>query len=121
VIFSSADKQVYVYRNGIEIGRAAIGGADAGRSYGNHVYAALAEKTPEGDHQWSALGSLDDSPPPDVPELRKRLAIPLDFLAPLRAIVTPGTTLIITDKPVNDTTRSGPGFSVLDAGEQPSQ
>ncbi len=100
---------------------AAIGGADGGRSYGNHVYAALAERTPEGGHQWETLGSLDGSPPPDVPELRKRLGIPPDFLAQVRGVVTPGTTLVITDRPVNDTTRSGPGFSVLDAGEQPAQ
>ena len=118
VIFSSADKQVYVYRNGVEIGRAPIGGGEAGRSYGNHVYAALTQTTPDGYYQWNALGSLDGSPAPDVAELRQRLEIPPEFLARVREAVTPGTTLVITDKPVDQTTQSGPGFNVLDAGEQ---
>ena len=98
----------------MEIGRASIGGADADRSYGNHVYAALTQTTPDGYYQWNALGSLDGSPAPDVGELRQRL----EFLARVREPVTPGTTLVITDKPVDQTTRSGPSFNVLDAGEQ---
>ena len=113
ILFSSADQKIYVYRNGVQIGRAAIGGADAGRSYGNHVYAALAETTPEGMHQWNPLGSGDGSPAPDVQELAKRLLIPPPFLAQMRAVINPGATLIITDHPVNLTTRSGRGFNIL--------
>ncbi len=118
IVFSSADQRIYVYRNGVEIGRVAIGGAGAGRSYGNHVYAALNETTPDGGHRWNALGNLDGGTAPDITELRKRLEIPPDFLAHLREIVTPGTTLVLTDHPVNETVQSGPGFNVLDAGEQ---
>ena len=118
IVFSSADRRIYVYRNGVEIGRAAIGGADAGRSYGNHVYSALDETNPDGSHRWNALGSLDGGAAPDITELRKRLKIPPDFLAHLRETVMPGTTLVLTDHPVNDTIQSGPGFNVLDAGAQ---
>ncbi len=116
IVFSSADRRIYVYRSGVEIGRAAIGGADARRSYGNHVYSALDETNPDGGHRWNALGSLDGGAAPDISELRKRLEIPPDFLAHLRESVTPGTTLVLTDQPVNDTVQSGPGFNVLDAG-----
>ena len=118
IVFSSADRRIYVYRDGVEIGRAPIGGAEAGRSYGNHVYSALDETLPDGYHRWNALGSLDGGAAPDIAELRKRLEIPPDFLAHLRETVPPGTTLVITDHPVNDTVRSGPGFNVLDAGGQ---
>ena len=118
IVFSSADRRIYVYRDGVEIGRAPIGGPEAGRSYGNHVYSALNETTPDAGHRWNALGSLDGGTAPDIAELRKRLEIPPDFLARLRETVPPGTTLVITDHPVNDTVRSGPGFNVLDAGGQ---
>ena len=118
IVFSSADRRIYVYRNGVEIGHAAIGGADAGRSYGNHVYSALDETNPGGGHRWNALGSLDGDAAPDIAELRKRLEIPPDFLAHLRESVTPGTTLVLTDQPVNDTVQTGPGFNVLDASAQ---
>ena len=118
IVFSSADRRIYVYRDGVEVGRAAIGGAEAGRSYGNHVYSALDGNTPDGYHRWNALGTLDGGPAPDIAELRRRLEIPPDFLAHLRETVTPGTTLVITDHAVNDTVQSGPGFNVLDAGGQ---
>ncbi len=64
LLFSTADKQIYVYRDGVEIGRTAVGGPDSGRSYGNHVYTALARTTPDGAHQWSALGVGDGPPAP---------------------------------------------------------
>jgi len=113
ILFSSAERQAYVYRNGVEIGRAALGGADAGHSFGNHVYAALNQVDSIGRHEWSALGSFDGSPSPDLKTLASRLAIPPDFLTQARAIVTPGTTLIITDAPVNRSTRSASGFNIL--------
>jgi hypothetical protein len=113
ILFSSAERQAYVYRDGIEIGRASIGGPEAGHSFGNHVYAALDQVDSIGRHEWSALGSIDGSPSPDLKTLSSRLAIPPDFLTKARAIVTPGTTLIITDAPVNRSTHSASGFNIL--------
>lgn len=113
ILFSSADRQVHVLRNGVEIGRASVGGPDAGRSYGSHVYAALATTNPDGSRQWNALGSGDGSPAPNLQELRSRLQIPPEFLSQVRTVVTPGTTLVVTDQPVNVTTQSGTAFSVL--------
>ena len=113
ILFSSAEQQAYVYRDGVEIGRASIGGPNAGRSYGNHAYAALNQVDSVGRHEWSALGSIDGSPAPDLKTLSSQLAIPPDFLTKARAIVTPGTTLIITDAPVNRSTKSASGFNIL--------
>ncbi len=117
IMFSSIDREAYVYRNGEEIGRAAIGGPAAGARFGSHVYAALDKLTPDGYHEWQVLGSLDGRPPPDVNRLRKVLDIPQDFLADVHAIVTPGTTLIITDEPVNGTTKSPPGYDIMTASQ----
>ena len=39
--------------------------------------------------------------------LAARTKIPADFLAKVRPIIAPGTTLILTDLPVSAQTRSG--------------
>jgi hypothetical protein len=41
ILFSSADRQAYVYRNGVEIGRAQIGGVNATFPSGSYAYAAF--------------------------------------------------------------------------------
>jgi len=73
----------------------------------------LAATDPDGSHQWQALGSANGSPSPDLRTLAKRLIIPQSFLAQARAVVSPGTTLIVTDQPVNGATHSGSGFNIL--------
>ena len=50
---------------------------------------------------------------PNIPELAKRVAIPPEFLANVRALITPDTTLVLTDALVNPQTHSGRGFSIL--------
>jgi len=120
ILFSSADRQAYVYRNGIEIARAQIGGVDATFPSGSYAYAALAATEPDGAHQWQALGSASGSPSPDLRALAKRLIIPPSFLAQARAVVTPGTTLVVTDQPVNGTTHSGSDFNILTSSATPA-
>jgi hypothetical protein len=118
ILLSGADRQAYVYRNGIEIGRAAIGGELVGEKFGSYAYTALDQVNPDGSREWEALGFVDDAEDaPDLNELRKHLVIPPDFLAQARAIAGPGTTMIITDQPVSDATRSAPGFDILTAAK----
>jgi hypothetical protein len=111
IIFSRADGVAYVYRNGVEIGRAKVSGV--GRFRGSHAYAALTTVNPDGSREWQALGSADGSRDPDLKALKKNMVLAPQFLANVRKVVAPGTTLIITDQPVNRTTRSGPGFKIL--------
>lgn len=113
ILFSSADQRAYVFRNGVEIGRASIGGAAEARAYGSHVYAALDKVNSDGGHDWQALGSADGSKSPDLKALSRKLIIPSAFLAQARAIVTAGSTLILTDQPVNHDTKSGTDFKIL--------
>ncbi len=53
IIVSGMDRSIYVYRNGVEIGRAQVGGFE--RLSGSHVYTALATVDPAGLRDWSAL------------------------------------------------------------------
>jgi hypothetical protein len=42
-----------------------------------------------------------------------RIRIDLAFLARARALIVPGTTLIVTDAPVDASTKSGKDFNIL--------
>ena len=119
ILFSSADDQAYIYRSGIEIGRAAIVGKASKIKFGSYAYTALAEINPDGSRVWQALGSADgDSDAPDLKELAKDMVFPPNFITQVRSVVVPGTTLIITDHSANGTMRSGTDFSILTASAQ---
>jgi hypothetical protein len=113
IILSTADQQVYVYRNGIEIGRGALSTTGVDQSLGSHVYSALDKFDSDGRREWLSTSSFGHAAAPDIKELAKRVTIPPDFLEQARAAVSPGATLIITDVHVSDQTRSGPGFDIL--------
>jgi hypothetical protein len=114
VVYSSADHQVTLYRGGIEIGQART--SDASPSVGDRVYAAAAQINPSGFHDWNLLGSLDTSPAPDAAQLLQQLAIPPTFLDNMRQTVTPGTTLVLTDEPVNQKAKTR--ADILDTADQ---
>ncbi len=110
IIVSGADRTVYVYRNGVEIGRAPVGGIE--RLSGSHVYSALATVDAAGRRDWISIASSSGRPP-NLKELGRRVSIAPDFLADVRALITPGVTLVLTDAPVNADTRSARGFNIL--------
>jgi hypothetical protein len=110
IIVSGADSAAYVYRNGIEIGRTPVGGLE--RLSGSYVYSALATVDSAGRRDWISIISSGRRAP-DLKELVHRIAIAPDFLANVRALITPGMTLVLTDAPVNTRTRSARGFNIL--------
>jgi hypothetical protein len=110
VFVSLADQVLYVYRNGVEIGRAPVGGIE--RLSGSHVYSALATMDAAGRRDWISIASSSGRAP-NLKELGRRVSIAPEFLANLRALITPGVTLVLTDAPVNADTRSARGFNIL--------
>jgi hypothetical protein len=113
IILSTADQHAYVYRNGIEVGRAAVSTTGLGRGLGSHVYSALDKFDANGWREWISTASFGHGRAPDVKEVAKRVTIAPEFLEHARAAVSPGTTLIITDVRVSGQTRSGSGFNIL--------
>ena len=113
ILFTSADKQAYIYRNGVEIGRAPF----AGRVSGMHVYSALDGADSEGRRKWVRVDGRPAAHDPSFTELATAAGLPDNFIANVRGVVKPGTTLVLTDKPVNGETQSKPGFKILGLGE----
>ena len=115
IILSTSDQQVYVYRNGTEIGRAPISTTGLDHGLGSHVYSALDKFDSNGRREWIYTASFGRSVAPDVTEVVNRVTIVPRFLQQARAAVSAGTTLVITDLPVSSETRSAPGYSILTA------
>jgi len=113
IILCTLDQRAYVYRNGIEIGRAAMSTTGLGRGLGSHVYSALDRFDSNGRREWISTASFGRMPAPNDKEVVNRVTIAPAFLEHARAAVSPGTTLVITDLPVGSQTLSGPGVDIL--------
>jgi len=110
IVLSTADGAAYIYRNGIEIGRAPVGGL-TGVS-GSHAFSALEKVDAKGRRDWLSVTSVGGMTP-DVKALADRMTVDAGILASTRALIVPGTSLILTDAPVNGDTHGTSDFRVL--------
>ena len=114
LLVSSADKTLYVYRNGVEIGRAGVPNSQAVSPLNNRVFSAMNGTDAEGHLRWvEVTASGKDKSTQSLFEAAQKSQLPADFLAKAKEVVIPGTTIIFTDKPVDPTTQSAPGFQIL--------
>ena len=114
LIVSSADKTVYVYRNGVEIGRAGITNAQLLAPLNDRVFSALQGSDANGHVRWievTAKGKEGASESLFLPA--QKSGLPAEFLSDARQVITPGTTIIFTDKPVDPTTQSHKNFQIV--------
>ncbi len=104
ILISSSNQRAFVYRNGVEIGRARIQIDDKTRPLGTHVFmitknASSADQEP----QWIAVGipghDGEDKQPLD-PNQAARVQVPSQFRQAVRELLVAGTTLMVTDAKV---------------------
>jgi L,D-transpeptidase catalytic domain len=114
IIVSAPDRKIYVYRNGVEIGRAPVTGLETARLSGTYVYSADSTIDSSGRRDWISTASVGRKAP-NLKDLEDRISIDSSFLQDVRAMITPGTTLVLTNAPVSGQTHSGPGFNILTA------
>jgi L,D-transpeptidase catalytic domain len=116
VVISRTDRQAVVLRNGVEIGRAHA--TIEGDSSGVRVATLTTSKT--GAPQWIMVGvpggDADAGRPVDANEL-DRLKVPHGFMEDVQAIMTPGSTVLVTDSPVTAQT-TGEQLTVI-SGDGP--
>jgi len=114
LIVSSADKTVYVYRNGVEIGRAGITNPQLVSPLNDRVFSALQGTDANRHIRWievTAKGKEGASESLFLPA--QKSGLPTEFLADARQIISPGTTIIFTDRPVDPTTQSHRNFQII--------
>jgi hypothetical protein len=114
LVVSSADKTVYVYRNGVEIGRAGIQNPQLVLPLNDRVFSALSGLDTEGHLRWVEVTSAGkESSSQSLFLAAQKSGIPSEFLKQAKGVITPGATIIFTDRPVNPATQSAPGFQIL--------
>ena len=114
VIVSSADKTVYVYRNGVEIGRAGVPNPQVITPLKDLVFSALQGTDSKGHLRWVEVTSTGESKSSENIFLAsQKSGLPAAFLDKAKEVITPGATLIFTDRPVDPSTQSPPNFQIL--------
>ena len=114
LIVSSADKTVYVYRNGVEIGRAAISNPQVVLPLNDHVFSVLQGKDADGHLRWMQVTAKGKEGSSESLFLAaQKSGLPAEFITKAKEVITPGTTIIFTDKPVDPTTQSHQGFQIV--------
>lgn len=107
MIISGYDKRVIVLRNGVEIGRAAVTLTEPETPLGTHAFVMAKEKDDADTQSWIGMGitgHMDDSNRAPDPDATKRIHLPDVFLHDLTPILAAGSTLMITDEPVLEST-----------------
>ena len=126
LLLSGADRRVIVLRNGIEIGRSRIELREPARPLGSHVFvvkqapgSARSASSPGGRlPTWTAVavpGYADEAGRELSPDAAALVRVPPAFVARLAPLLTPGTTLVVTDAPVLSQT-TGHNVTVLGGG-----
>jgi lipoprotein-anchoring transpeptidase ErfK/SrfK len=107
VMVSSADRMLYVYRNGIPIGRAAVS-IKGSSPLGGTVFCMLDGEADSPSRwvpfrrarNWMAVdSSTDPRRSAGLEELRRRISVNPEFASHLYDQLTPGSTIVVTDEP----------------------
>lgn len=107
VLISAADRVLYVYRNGLPIGRAAIEINGSGK-LGGHVFSLLdgvAEKPSwwaanRAMRKWMTVTSDAAGRGIKPDDIGKRVRVNPEFAGKLYEALSPGATVIVTDQPL---------------------
>jgi len=114
LLVSSADKTLYVYRNGVQIGRAGLPNPQAVAPLNGRVFSALSGMDAEGHLRWAEVTPTGkDKSSQSLFETAQESRLPSQFLDKAKEVIAPGATIIFTDKPVDPTTQSPTGFQIL--------
>jgi hypothetical protein len=119
IILSGYDKRVIVLRTGIEIGRSTVKINDPGTPLGTHTL-VMAQSEAGEPPNWIGVaitGHMKDANRPLDQNKKKRVHIPDAFLHVLIPTLAEGTTLLITDEPVLEST-TGVKLAVLSSSPE---
>jgi hypothetical protein len=128
IIMSGKDRRVLVYRNGVEIGRSKLAIRQSKRSLGTHAFimqegldigpSPILEGAPA--HRWIAVGipgHAGEDKQPLNPAHADRIQIPPHFAKALYEILTPGTTLLVTDAPILEQQTTGVALNIMNSDQ----
>jgi hypothetical protein len=100
LVMSTADRRVFVYRNGVEVGRARIEFGAGGTPQGTHAYLVAAGGQPGKMPPWVRIGipgHEDEAHQPVNSVELARIILPHAFVAEVLPLLSPGVVLLQTD------------------------
>lgn len=106
ILVSAADRALYVYRNGIPIGRGAVEIQGEG-PLGGHVFSLLEGITNQlswwapnrAARKWMTVSADEAGKKIGIDDLGKRVRVNPELATKIYGVLTPGATVIITDEP----------------------
>ena len=104
--------------NGKESFTAPVTLRSSDKPFGTHAFTLTGPDSDPRHMQWLAIGldsKLDSKAASQliVSETLNRIDLPQETARRVTAMMHPGTTLVITDQPASQDSRSGPGFTVM--------
>jgi hypothetical protein len=123
ILASGADETVYVYRNGIPIGRAAFKIDNPHQPLGGHAFTMLegVAETPSAfvpgrpAHRWMAVKTEGKT---TLEDIARRVRISPAFAEKVYDIVSPGTTIVVTDAPALRPSPAAHAVFLMEAAKQ---
>ncbi len=120
---SGTDQTIYVYRNGIPIGRAAFKIDDPERPLGGHAFTMLegVAETPSTfvpgrpAHRWMAVRTEGKT---TLEDLGRRVRVSPAFAEKVYDVVSPGTTIVVTDAPALRPSPSAHAVFLMEAAKR---
>lgn len=116
LVVSSADKQGYLYEDGILIAEGSVLIADPDKPLGSHTYVLAGAHDGSKGLAWQAMGYHPQTPggarDPSLDTI-KRIRANSTLLEAMTPRIHPGFALVLTDEPASDVTRSARGFVIV--------
>jgi hypothetical protein len=118
ILISTRDRTLIVFVDGEEKWRTPVRIIDPGTPFGTHVF-TLIGATPDFNHlRWFTIGLDAGATQGFASELLvdatiRRVDVPPEAARRLAAMLHPGATLVLTDRPAGDETRTAKGYTIL--------
>jgi hypothetical protein len=117
-VISTADRKFMAFVNGKESFTAPVTLRSPEKPFGTHAFTLTGPDSDPRHMQWLAIGldsKLDSKAASNliISETLNRIDLPPDTAKRVIAMMHPGATLVVTDRPASPDSRTGTGFTVM--------
>jgi hypothetical protein len=117
-VISTADRKLIAFVNGQESFSAPVAVVSPEKPFGTHAFTLTGPDSDPRHLKWLAIGlpsgtNIDEASALLTSETMNRINLAPDIARRVTALMHPGSTLVITDKPANPETRTEPGFTII--------
>lgn len=122
VVISTADRSLIAFVDGEEKWRSAVGVIEPDKPFGTHVFTLVGPATDPNHLRWFTVG-LDAGATQGfasqllVDATIRRIELPPEAARTLSSLLHPGSTLVLTDRPAGDDTRSAKNYTIVTHGD----